>query len=78
MKPSKVIMHILAVGLNMLIVSGEKKSPEIQIMGSIGAGKLYLIALMLSCQRLQIPSYSHYHLNVLYDMFVGLGWSSII
>ena len=62
MKPSKVIMHILALGLNR---KKKKKSPEIQLMGSIRARKLYLIALILACQQLQIPSYSHYPLNVL-------------
>ena len=59
-------MHILALGLNMLIVSGKKKISRNTLMGSIGARKLYLIALILSCQQLQIPSYSHYHLNVLW------------
>ena len=44
----------------------KKKSPEIQLMGSIRARKLYLIALILACQQLQIPSYSHYPLNVLW------------
>lgn len=47
----------ISVGLNILIASGgEKKhqSPVMKLMGSIGAGKLYLIiSLTLSCWQLQ-------------------------
>lgn len=55
LKSSKAVIHILAFGLNALMVSEKKKihhSPEMQLMSSIRAGKLYLIDLTLPCQQL--------------------------
>lgn len=49
LKSSKAIMHRLAFGLNILIASEKKiyPSPVMQLMGSIRAGKLYLIDLTI-------------------------------